>query len=265
MASESKKGHCEVPAARMTVELIELLGRESRAMTLTQIARKLEANSPMVLRLLRVLENQGWVRRVGAKGPYRLTPRPLHFITRAVGTENLTAIAAPILKKIAQKTNCIAVVSVPGSQAAVCLAFASPAEAVGVSTRVGGSYYYHASAPGKILLAYSNDAPLDEILQNPLEQYTPNTLDAAEKLTAELVQVRRHGYAVDNEESYRGIICLNVPLFNYQDECVATLGISTLAFYYTIDELVESFRDTLLSAGKKISEELGYTQEYPKS
>lgn len=247
----------------MTVQLIELLGRESRAMTLTEIARKLEANSPMVLRLLRVLEGEGWVRRVGAKGPYRLTPRPLHFIVRAVGTDNLTTVATPILKKVAQKTGCIAVVSVPGREAAVCLTFASPGEAVGVSTRVGGSYHYHASAPGKILLAYSSDAPRDEIAQKPLERYTPNTLTTNERLRAELADVLRFGYATDDEEAYRGIVCLNVPLFDYRDECVATLGISTLAFYYPIDSLVEHFRDVLFAAGKKISVDLGYTGDYP--
>ena len=254
---------CEVPAAKMTVELVELLGAESRAMTLTEIAHGLKANSPMVLRLLRVLEAEGWVRRVGKKGPYRLTPRPLQFFVHAVGTDHLASIASPILKKVAQKTNCIAVVSVPSCDTAVCLAFASPNEAVGVSTRIGGSYPYHASAPGKILMAYSSDAPRDEILQNRLRRYTQNTLTTPEALSNELDVVRRNGYAVDNEEAYRGILCLNVPLFNHQKECVATLGISTLAFYCNIDELVENFRDPLLAAGKKISEELGCTGEYP--
>ncbi len=258
-----KTDRCEVPAARTTVELIELLGRESRPMTLTEIARNLNANPPMILRLLRVLEASGWTRRVGAKGPYRLTARPLGFVARAVGADNLPTIVAPILKKVAQKTDCVAVVSIPGAEAAICLSFASPGKSIGVATRVGAELPYRATAPGKILLAFSNDAPLENVLKEPFTRFTPNTIATPEALLTELETTRIRGYAVDDEEACRGVVCLNVPLFDHQNECVATLGISELASHCSLKKLVAKNRAALLTAGKKISSELGYVGEYP--
>ena len=230
-------------------------------MKLSEIAERMNCNPTMVLRLLRVLEDEGWICRLGNKGPYQMTARPLHFVSRAVGINDLVHLSAPILKKIVERTNSIAVISVPGQDSATCLAFAQQNESVGVSTRIGCGYPYHASAPGKILLAFSPLVDPEEIIRRGLEPFTPNTITTPARLHQELEQVRQQGYAIDNEEAYQGIFCLNVPLYNYQNQCMATLGISTLAYRFTLEEYVGRYRNYLLSAALKISRSLGYITE----
>lgn len=256
--------NCEVPAALKAIHLIELLGKEKRPLRLTEIAEKLNSNKAMVLRLLRVFEREGWLRRVGEKGPYRMTLRPLHYVATAIESNELVSFATPIVKKIALTTNCLVTVSVPDEEQSTCVVCTEQSSAVRVSTRVGYQYPYHSSAPGKVLLAYQSQSFIDDILRTDLKKYTETTITDRGRLLEELASIRRLGYAVDNEEGFRGINCLNVPVFDYRDSCIATLGLCTLVSYDTVESLKQKYLSLLMRAACKISNVMGYVGDYPR-
>src|SRR5690606_29373477 len=83
----------------------------------------------------------------------------------------------------------------------------------------------------KACLAALEPAALDELLARlPLPRLTPATLVTAQALRAELAQVRRHGYAIDNEENEPGIVCYGVALCDAAGRAVAGVSVSTLPF-----------------------------------
>ena len=263
MKKEPNHPSSPAPAALKAIQLIELFGKEKRPLRLTEIAAKLNSNKAMTLRVLRVFEKEGWVRRNGDRGPYHLTLRPLHFVATALESNELVSFATPLVKKLAQVTNCLVTVSVPDETQATCVVYFEPSAAVRVSTRVGCQYPYHTSAPGKALLAYSSDEVVQGVLERGLTKFTPNTITEPKKLLKVLETIRQNGYAEDNEEGFRGIVCLYVPIFDYRNQCIAALGLCTLLSYDTVDGLRRKYLSLLFQNGEKISEVMGYVGTYP--
>jgi DNA-binding IclR family transcriptional regulator len=91
-----------------------------------------------------------------------------------------------------------------------------PAGGVRLTSVVGGRNQAHATAVGKLLLAFA--LPDDDAVRawadgRHLEPRTPSTVTTVPGLVAALAEVRRDGYAVDDEENEPGIVCLAVPAY----------------------------------------------------
>ncbi len=91
-----------------------------------------------------------------------------------------------------------------------------PVGAVRLTSTIGGRNPAHSTAVGKLLLAQAlpdDQAVLAWTASVALQRRTPNTIVEPRALCAELAEVRRRGYAVENEENERGVNCLAVPVW----------------------------------------------------
>lgn len=114
----------------------------------------------------------------------------------------------------------------------------------------------HARAMGKAVLAYFSEADLLRFLDNvPLKKLTPKTLDTKESLLTELEVTRNRGYSVNNEEYVTGLICLGIPLVNYQSDMV--VGAISLDFpnsEQSLDSIERNYTGILTKLANEISE-----------
>jgi DNA-binding IclR family transcriptional regulator len=80
------------------------------------------------------------------------------------------------------------------------------------ASRVGGRLPLHATAVGKVLLAFDEDWVRDAYLQRPLEQPTSRTHVNPSRLADELRQVQEQGHALTLEEMREGSCSIAVPV-----------------------------------------------------
>jgi len=67
----------------------------------------------------------------------------------------------------------------------------------------------HCSASGKVFLSQMTPAQRQRLLAHtPLEVYTPKTLTHIDQLEQEIQQIKRQGFALDNEEFLLGLLCV---------------------------------------------------------
>ena len=85
-------------------------------------------------------------------------------------------------------------------------------KAMVLPTRVGGRWPAHATALGKVLLAFGPPSDLTRVLASGLEQITPYTVTKPRRLVRQLEDVRREGVAYDLEESQLGVVCVAAPV-----------------------------------------------------
>jgi acetyl-CoA synthetase len=85
----------------------------------------------------------------------------------------------------------------------------------------------HALALDKVVLSLLEPAGLSRYIARGLRSFTPNTITAADALTAELEQVRDNGYAVDREEFDTDFCCIAAPILDERGQLLAVLGLST--------------------------------------
>ena len=82
------------------------------------------------------------------------------------------------------------------------------------ASRVGGRLPLHATAVGKVILAYSEGWVTDAYLGHPLATVTGHTHVNPTRLRAELARVREQGYATTQEEVILGSCSIAVPVFH---------------------------------------------------
>jgi IclR family pca regulon transcriptional regulator len=68
----------------------------------------------------------------------------------------------------------------------------------------------------------------------------------------------RQGFALDEEEYAKGLICFAAPIYDYSGHVVAALNVSVLLLYYSMEEFVEKIGSKVLETSQTISVALGY-------
>jgi DNA-binding IclR family transcriptional regulator len=126
---------------------------------------------------------------------------------------------------------------------------------------LGGRYPLHCSAPGKVLLAHASAEYSQRLAAEGFERRTENTLISAEALAEDLALVRRRGWATDNEEFGRGILCFAVPVFDHTGNVVAAVGTSVTTVSYSLSSLIDHVGPKIIATGRAISQRLGYACE----
>lgn len=126
-----------------------------------------------------------------------------------------------------------------------------------VSSQVGMRTPMYCTGVGKGILAYLEDEYLEKyIFSKPLKKLTNNTITTKEKLIEELKDVRKKGYAVDDEEIEMGLRCIAAPIFNNIGYPIAAISIS--ASYRKIqDEMIDIMAKDVKYFAQKISERMG--------
>lgn len=122
-------------------------------------------------------------------------------------------------------------------------------------SEIGKTFPLHCTGLGKALLAFSTDDTLSRLLESPLEVMTEKTITDPELFKRELALVRQQGYALDNEEITRGIICLASPVFGLGGELVCAISI-TFQPYIKEDRGIEPEISAITKYAALISESL---------
>ena len=111
------------------------------------------------------------------------------------------------------------------------------------------------------MLAYLSDDELARLLARPpFRKFTERTITTRRALRAELVRVRRLGYAVDNEEIEEGLRCVGAPVRDYTARVVAAISIAGPVFRMT-DERLPDLARMVVDASRDLSLDLGYSDE----
>jgi DNA-binding IclR family transcriptional regulator len=213
------------------------------------LARRIGVNPSSASRLLATLERGGLVEREPG-GPYRLG---LHLVTladRALARLDVRDLARPQLRALVEQTGETATLSVPAGDEAVTVDFVPGESSVISMARVGRPSIGHATAVGKVLLAFGDAQP------GTLDAYTDRTITSPERLAAELEVVRRQGWAEAEGEREPDLNALAAPVVGRGGALVAILGLQGPGGRLTAERR-RAVLPALLDAAGRISRALG--------
>jgi DNA-binding IclR family transcriptional regulator len=215
----------------------------------SELAGELGMHKSTVSRLLGALERRGLVRREGE----RFAPGPELARLGALAVRGLTLAGAarPPLELLAEETGETVNLAVRDGDRALNVLQVDAAHFVGVTDWTGRAAPLHASANGKVLLAFG-DGPLGR-----LTRLTPKTIVDRAQLRAELERTRAAGFAVAVEELELGLHAVAAPVFDATGSCVAAVSVSGPAYRLTERRLPEVGR-LCAAAAADVSARLGY-------
>lgn len=211
---------------RSSDRLLELLEELAGAhgQTLTALSGRLDLPKPTVLRLLRSLEERGWVAHL-PDGGYCLGQRFLTVAQQAIGRDSVLQ-CAPLhmiaLRDALDET--VSLLSVTGTSRVCMLEFPS-GQPLRYVHDVGSQGPLHAGASGKVLLAFGPDELRQAVLSRTLERYTEQTFTDVAEMEAELAGIRAAGWAMSQGERSEGSVAVAVPLRDPQSGRVHSLTV----------------------------------------
>ncbi len=128
-------------------------------------------------------------------------------------------------------------------------------------TQIGARSPLYCTGAGKVLLAWRGESEAAQLVgAGPYPRYTGQTLTTLPGYLAELAEVRRVGYALDNEEREEGVRCVAVPIRDAGNLVAAAMSLSAPASRLS-DERVAELSLLLQAASAEISGRLGWSQE----
>jgi DNA-binding IclR family transcriptional regulator len=195
-------------------------------MSLTQIAESADLALPTAYRLATELVEWGALQRDEA-GRYGIGLR-LWEVAQNAGRQ-LRDAARPHLQDLFSLTQETAHLAIREGHEALYIERVYSSNRAPRASRVGGRLPLHATAVGKVLLAYEEDWFQEAYLARDLEAPTRRTHVHPLRLREELESIRRRGYATTFEEVRPGSCSIAVPVVGDPDRAVASIGLVMLA------------------------------------
>lgn len=205
--------------------LLSFGDQPSAGLGVSELARRSELSKSTAFRVLKMLERNGVVERVGSS--YRLGSRLHELGTRVYSAQHdqirdvLTPFGADLYELTHQTVHLAAL---HGSDV-VYIGKLFGHRRIPAPSAVGTRVPAHCTALGKVLLAFDPDA-FDAAISSDLPALTERSITDSSTLAAQLVRVRQEGVAYDDQEAALGLNCVAAPVFGVGNRAVAALSVS---------------------------------------
>jgi IclR family acetate operon transcriptional repressor len=214
-----RAGARRVGTVERALAVLDALGEAGGEIGTNELARRTHINASTVSRLLATLVSKGYA-EVTSGGRYRLGLRVLQLGARALDGLDLRTLAHPFLESLVVETGETATLSVSGGRDAVTVDFVRSPSAVQGVAQIGRPSVPHATATGKVLLAFG-DVPLP----TALTRYTRRTVVEPAALAREIERVRARGWADAVGEREPDLAAIAAPVRGQRGELAAIVGV----------------------------------------
>ena len=254
MTQEAKTtGNAAPSAIAKLVMVVETLTDEHR---LSDIARATSLPTSTVHRILQELVGLGWVRETDGRG-YALGARLLGLVGQAGDESQLARFGRPIIAALNEQTGHTIHLAVRQGDEAVYVDKLDGRRAYQMRSRVGLSIPLHCTAIGKAVLAALPDDEVRDIARRTgLPRRTTHTLTEPDELVRHLRNVRRLGFAIDDQENELHTRCVGAAIVDSRGAPIGGVSLSSLVF--DLDKKkISRIAPLVVAAAESLSEAFG--------
>lgn len=238
------------------LDVIEYLVERATPAGVTELAAELDMDKGNLYRLLQVLAGRGWIVQDAESRRYTPTAHVVGLAGALLRKLDLRGAAEDVCARLLERTGESVHLSQVTSTGPVYVLQRRPAFRVSVATEVGARPPLHATATGKSIIAFVDDERLTQWVREPLESFTFRTHTSLESLRRDLDEVRRRGFAIDDEEYNPGARCVAAPIFGLEGDVIGCVGVSTPTQRVSIGDMTK-LADATLGAAREITTNMG--------
>lgn len=198
----------DTPTMRLFA-LLEVIASKDQFFSLQGLAEETRIPKPTLHRMLQQLESAGLLERSVDGRHYgtgvRLRKLAENLLFNDIFHGARHAVLRHLVAEVGESCNLTAL---SGSEV-VYLDRVETAAPLRFYLHPGSRVPVHCSASGKVFLSEMTPSQRQRLLAHaPLEAYTPKTLTHIDQLEQEIRQIKRQGFALDNEEFLPGLLCV---------------------------------------------------------
>ena len=239
--------------------LLELLCKSPGGLAIHQLTELTGLHKSTVHRLLAAMAERGYVRKMG-DGVYRAGMRICELSDYVQQNLDVVELAREPMEGLSRRTGeTVHLVERDGDEVVYIYKVESIHGAIRMVSRIGMRRPMYCTGMGKAILAFQSDEQvLDYWKGTEHESYTDHTIVRQEAFLREIHEIRRRGYALDNEENELGVRCVAAAIPDWQGDVSYALSISAPISRMT-DERIRALVPELLAVRNEIASCLGAT------
>jgi IclR family acetate operon transcriptional repressor len=218
--------------------IIETLAEDDEGYRLSDLAVRTGLSTSTAHRLLATLEKRRFVQFDRYQSKWHVGAQSFTVGATFARRRNFTAQAMPYLRKLRDQSRETANLAVVDDESIIVLTRMESREIMRSLTKVGGRVAMVASGVGKAVLATYSDEDVNAIIRRQgMPRLTEKSIVRPGELFRELQEIRRRGYAVDDEEARMGLRCVAAVVYSDCSEPLAAISVSGMTSRVTDDRL----------------------------
>ena len=255
MTEERPRNSDFVQSLERGLAVIRAFDDEHRELALSDVARATGLTRAAARRFLLTLVKLGYVHF--ADGRFSLRPRVLDLGYAYLSSLSLPEVAQPHMEALVAKVNESSSVSVLDDTDVVYVVRVPTRRIMSITLAVGTRLPAYATSMGRVMLAGLSDEELDERLARiEIRPLTARTVKDDSALRDAILNARKQGYAMVDQELEEGLRSAAVPIRGASGEVTAALNVSVHASRASMSVLRRGFLPHALEAAAAIEDDL---------
>lgn len=199
-------------AVGKALDILQLLQVQDGALGLSEITRRIGLTKASAFRLLRTLENAGYI-AADANGTYSFLGEFRSTVPSQLPTR-LVKVATPIMVNLSREIRETVSLAFLFDNRSEVVSVVESTEIIRMTNVVGHILPPNASSLGKVVTAFQPVERREKLLRSfGIYRFTEHTITDRALLNEEYASVCGRGFAVDREETVLGGNCFGVPIF----------------------------------------------------
>jgi IclR family transcriptional regulator, KDG regulon repressor len=245
-----------VRSLQLAIDVLEAVAFADEELGVTQIAERLNVTKGSVHRHLSTWVARGYLLQNPTTSRYAIGPKS-RLLARLAPDADLVQLAEGPMRDLRDALGHTVALSEMTPRGALVLAKLVSTSPIEIGVRAGSELPFHASAQGKVMLAFAPHPFQTRVLSRPLETFTAHTITSVVRIQKALIEIARCGYASAPQEAMLGINAVAAPIFGSNDACIGALAIVGSIQFLPGKPRPRDIA-SLVRAGREISRKIGH-------
>lgn len=256
--AEEKETKNPVQSAERIFQVLEMLA-ENGEMGLMEISAALNLHKSTVHRLLMSLIYMGYAKQDEVTQKYKLSYKLVSMAGKILERTDILQIARPYMEYLSNVSGeTVHLVQREGNNILYIYKIEGRVGTIRMVSHVGMIHPMYCSGVGKAIMATLPEKEVKQIWnESVIEKKTDKTITDINEMLRTLAEIKKNGYALDDEENEEGVRCIAACLHGYGNEVKYAFSISGPVSRMT-KERVEELAVDVKKVQEELSKELGF-------
>ena len=256
--AEEKETKNPVQSAERIFQVLEMLA-ENGEMGLMEISAALNLHKSTVHRLLMSLIYMGYAKQDEVTQKYKLSYKLVSMVGKILERTDILQIARPYMEYLSNVSGeTVHLVQREGNNILYIYKIEGRIGTIRMVSHVGMIHPMYCSGVGKAIMATLPEKEVKQIWnESVIEKKTDKTITDINEMLRTLAEIKKNGYALDDEENEEGVRCIAACLHGYGNEVKYAFSISGPVSRMT-KERVEELAVDVKKVQEELSKELGF-------
>jgi IclR family transcriptional regulator, KDG regulon repressor len=254
---EAVSGKKRLSSVTTAIALLKAFSEDEVEIGVSSLSRRLGVAKSTVHRLAVTLVSEGMLEQNPETGKYRLGIALFGLGALVRRRMDVSAEARPHLFRLRESTGETVHLAILDSTEIMYIYNLESHHAIRMRSDIGVRKPAYCTAEGLAILAFQPEWLVGEIIARGLTARTSKTNTSPKKLWKMLEQVRKQGYAIEDEQSETGMRSIAAPIRNSSGDVAAAVGVAGPVQRLS-DAVLADFAPKVVETADTVSVRIGY-------